>query len=133
MRLKAGLAPPHWKRDEKVDKWDEGYQRTAYFLEWLEEEHGAGTVARINEGLREREYKEDEFWEGIFGEGKDVQVLFKEYRDSLKAKEEGVGGGGKARGERAGETSDDGVLVELEDAEKMVVGQSSIKEKTGLH
>jgi Peptidase of plants and bacteria len=130
VRLKAGLAPPHWKRDDKVEKWDEGYQRTAYFLEWLEEEHGVGMVARINAGLREREYKEEEFWEGIFGEGKDVEWLFKRYRDSLKLNEEGVGKNKKAKREK-GETSDDGVLVELDDAEKVIVGAKVEKGEDG--
>ena len=50
VRLKAGLAPPHWKgpKEELGERWDSGYQQTAYFLDWLEERHGSGTVGKIN-------------------------------------------------------------------------------------
>ena len=122
VRLKAGLAPPHWKRSDVSEKWDEGYQRTAYFLEWLEDEYGAGSVARINERLRGQEYKEDDFWEGIFGKEKDVKWLFKRYRDSLKGKEE--------PGEKS-EASDDGVLVELEDVQKTVMPERHKQDEDG--
>lgn len=130
VRLKAGLAPPHWKRDESMDRWDAGYQRTAYFLEFLEGEYGRGTVARINAALREGKYEEEAFWTGIFGDGRDVEWLFKKYRDSLKKKEEVVG-----RHEEVDETknepSDDGVFVELEDAEKTIVGARFDREEDG--
>jgi hypothetical protein len=119
VRLKADLAPPHWKRNERMDKWDEGYQRTAYFLEWLEGEYGVGTVARINARLREGEYEREKFWTGIFGVGRDVEWLFKRFRESLK--EEDVGG-------EEGGSSEDGVFVELEDT-KTVVGAKSEKGK----
>ena len=121
VRLKAGLAPPHWKRSEVPGRWDEGYQRTAYFLEWLEREYGEGSVARINEALRERVYKEEEFWEGIFGVEKDVKWLFKKYRQSLQEKEAETGEKEDVEREKSS-TSDDGVLVELAEAEQMVVG-----------
>src|SRR2546423_8596784 len=50
VRLRAGLAPPHWgsAKEELGDTWDSGYQKTAYFLDWLEERHGSGTVGKIN-------------------------------------------------------------------------------------
>ncbi|PKY08826.1 plant basic secretory protein [Aspergillus campestris IBT 28561] len=41
VRLQAGLEPPHWKKPsaakERAEKWDQGYQHTAYFLAWLED------------------------------------------------------------------------------------------------
>ncbi|EEP78786.1 conserved hypothetical protein [Uncinocarpus reesii 1704] len=41
VRLKAGLAPPHWSRPRNStdlpDSWDRGYQHTAFFLEWIED------------------------------------------------------------------------------------------------
>lgn len=123
VRLKADLAPPHWKRDERMDKWDEGYQRTAYFLEWLEGEYGVGTVARINDSLREGVYEAEGFWTGIFGEGRDVESLFKRFRESLKGK--GEGGAGEEGG-----SGEDAVFVELEDA-KMVVGAKFDREEDG--
>ncbi len=41
VRLHASLAPPHWKRDNIPDKWDAGYQNTAYFLDWLDERYAS--------------------------------------------------------------------------------------------
>lgn len=52
VRLSAGLGPPHWRRGTVPDRWDQGYERTAYFLDWLEGRFGRGTVRRINEALR---------------------------------------------------------------------------------
>jgi Peptidase of plants and bacteria len=82
VRLKAGLAPPHWKRtrEEIGKKWDEGYQRTAWFLEWLEENRGAGTVSRMNETMGTCKYEENEFWPNLFGET--VETLWERYVQS---------------------------------------------------
>lgn len=82
VRLKAGLAPPHWKktREQIGKKWDEGYQKTAWFLEWLEDHRGAGTVSRMNETMGRCEYKEDEFWPGLFGET--IETLWERYVES---------------------------------------------------
>lgn len=79
VRLKSGLAPPHWKRtkDEIGKKWDEGYQRTAWFLEWLEDHRGDGTISRMNETMGQCKYKEEEFWPELFGET--VDILWKRY------------------------------------------------------
>lgn len=52
VRLEARLGAPHWRRGTVPDRWDQGYERTAYFLEWLEGKFGRGTVRRINEALR---------------------------------------------------------------------------------
>lgn len=52
VRLGARLGAPHWRRDAVPDRWDQGYERTAYFLEWLEGRFGRGTVRRMNEELR---------------------------------------------------------------------------------
>jgi hypothetical protein len=100
VRLKAGLAPPHWHKGstskDRGDKWDAGYQKTAWFLEWLEEERGVGVVSRINQRLGEGKYVEEEFWEGIFG--KSVKTLWGEYRASWE-EEGGHNGGHKEVGE----------------------------------
>ncbi|KAJ3231713.1 hypothetical protein HDU81_003556 [Chytriomyces hyalinus] len=37
VRLRADLAPPHWDRNSVPESWDQGYESTAYFLEWIEE------------------------------------------------------------------------------------------------
>jgi hypothetical protein len=85
VRLKAGFAPPHWRRSAD-DKWDAGYERTAYFLEFLEEKHGGDVVRRINEGLRGCRYDEGEFWEKCCGHS--IDKLWKGYQKSFVKDEE---------------------------------------------
>lgn len=99
VRLKAGYAPPHWKRHADKD-WDSGYERTAYFLEWLEKEHGSDIVRRINEGLRESKYEEEPFWNNCCG--KAVSKLWEEYRAHL-------GGGEKGEQSQAERPADGGM------------------------
>ena len=84
VRLKAGLSPPHWNKECDGD-WDAGYQHTGYFLEWLEDLHGEGTVRKINEGLREKRYVEDEFWNKLFG--KSVCDLWDQYSKTFDEKD----------------------------------------------
>jgi len=81
VRLKAGHAPPHWRKEGDGD-WDAGYQHTGYFLEWLEGRFGADVVVRVNEALRGQRYHEDTFWRKIAGAP--VGELWKEYGESLK-------------------------------------------------
>ncbi|KAI4170149.1 MAG: hypothetical protein LQ343_005155 [Gyalolechia ehrenbergii] len=80
VRLKAGLSPPHWKK-ERRDSWDQGYQHTGYFLDWIETQYGEGSVRRINEALMNKRYDEEAFWTGLFS--KSVQELWKEYCETL--------------------------------------------------
>ncbi|KAJ4289180.1 hypothetical protein N0V90_011522 [Kalmusia sp. IMI 367209] len=80
VRLKAGFAPPHWKRTADSD-WDAGYERTGFFLEWLEAAHGGDVVRKINEGLRGCKYESDTFWKRCCG--KSINHLWKEYKSSL--------------------------------------------------
>ncbi|KAL9632997.1 MAG: hypothetical protein Q9164_004961 [Protoblastenia rupestris] len=98
VRLKAGLSPPHWKR-EVAEKWDQGYQHTAYFLEWMEEECGEGSVRRINDGLRDQKYDEDRFWQKFFG--KDVGSLWEGYKSYLEGQRRKERVEGHAMGEDA--------------------------------
>lgn len=82
VRLRSGLAANHW-RQEAGGKWDGGYQHTGYFLEYLEQRFGEGTVRKINGCLRGRKYDEKE----LFGEcckGHTVEDLWKEYGEELK-------------------------------------------------
>ena len=85
VRLKAGLSPPHWKR-EAGGQWDAGYQHTGYFLEWIENTCGEGSVRNINLALKDTTYQEDEFWERLFD--KKVGLLWKEYEGTLDQKRE---------------------------------------------
>lgn len=91
MRLRAGLAAGHWKQSAD-GKWDGGYQHTGYFLEYLEQRFGEGTVRRMNGCLRDQKYDEKK----LFGEccsGKTVDQLWKDYGEELekrKGKEDAV-------------------------------------------
>ncbi|KAJ4353649.1 uncharacterized protein N0V89_005379 [Didymosphaeria variabile] len=80
VRLKAGFAPPHWKRTADGD-WDAGYERTGFFLEWLEAAHGVDVVRKINEGLRGCKYDPDRLWHTCCG--KSVENLWDGYKSSL--------------------------------------------------
>lgn len=81
VRLKAGLSPPHWKK-EVPSSWDAGYQHTAYFLEWLDEYVSMGSVRRMNATLKDEEYDEASFWRPLFG--RNVDDLFEEYKSYLE-------------------------------------------------
>ncbi|KAI0404416.1 BSP-domain-containing protein [Xylaria palmicola] len=79
VRLGAGLAPPHWRKgDEVKGKWDAGYQHTAYFLQYLEDRFGEGTVRRLNEALRTSRYEEKPFWTELLG--RPVEQLWEDYK-----------------------------------------------------
>lgn len=82
VRLHADLAPPHWKRRCTGCKWDSGYDVTAYFLEWMEERAGQGTVVKMNQDLRGK-YTEEKFW-SEYGDGEDVNTLWSKYTQSLR-------------------------------------------------
>ncbi|KAB8078145.1 hypothetical protein BDV29DRAFT_21063 [Aspergillus leporis] len=100
VRLKAGFAPPHWKRPtsarERPEKWDQGYQHTAYFLEWLEDVHiGKGAIGMLNDRLLRVGYVGEglqmegeapgtgssaplpSFWRDLFGSG--IKQLWEDY------------------------------------------------------
>jgi hypothetical protein len=94
VRLRAGLAASHWKQ-EAEGKWDGGYQHTGYFLEYLEQRFGDGTVRRMNGCLRTEKYDEKK----LFGEccgGKKVAELWEDYGKELKKKNKGKKDSGDA-------------------------------------
>lgn len=87
VRLKAGLAPPHWEQRCEDSDWDNGYEVTGFFLEWLDERFGEGTVVKLNQKLREK-YDEDMFWKQFHGvEG--VEHLWKDYTLAFASKQAG--------------------------------------------
>jgi hypothetical protein len=51
-------------------------------------QHGSGTVGKINETMRTEKYDEESFWEGIFGKGNGIDVLWKDYCASLESEQE---------------------------------------------
>ncbi|KAK6336740.1 hypothetical protein TWF718_009531 [Orbilia javanica] len=76
VRYKAGFRPPHWHRGEG-NEWDDGYERTAYFLLWLEDQYGPETVPRINGWMKSRRYS-DKLFIDLFNEKPDE--LFQRYK-----------------------------------------------------
>ena len=81
VRLKAGLAPPPWKRELK-DNWDAAYQHTAYFLEWAEKKCGEGGVVKLNAACKDT-YEEEKVWRKAFG--KSVGELWEEYKKTFES------------------------------------------------
>ncbi|KAL5002508.1 hypothetical protein BDV10DRAFT_202121 [Aspergillus recurvatus] len=96
VRLKAGLSPPHWSRPtsakERPEKWDTGYQHTAYFLAWLEDVRvGRGAIGLLNDQLCRVGYvggegksgvdvegkKQESFWKALYGA--EIDELWNEY------------------------------------------------------
>ncbi|KAG6874391.1 hypothetical protein C0995_015127 [Termitomyces sp. Mi166 len=75
VRLRAGFDPPHWKQ-RGGDHWDAGYDTTGFFLAWIEKQHGAGTIRRLNERLNCVEYDEKVFEDVT---GKKVKELWEAY------------------------------------------------------
>ncbi|KAI9763136.1 MAG: hypothetical protein M1840_000901 [Geoglossum simile] len=84
VRLCSGLRPPHWKK--RADgEWDAGYERTGFFLEYLEQRFGEGSVRRVNETMRNMKYEEESFWKDLFGHH--VEKLWEDYCKELKETE----------------------------------------------
>jgi hypothetical protein len=81
VRLNANLSPPHWKK-EASGNWDAGYQHTGYFLEYLEQRFGKGTVRRINEKLRIERYEQKKFWTEVVG--RPVEQLWSDYAEAVE-------------------------------------------------
>lgn len=90
VRLRAGLGAVHW-RQQAGGAWDGGYQKTGYFLDWLEVKYGGGVVAGLNACLKEGEYD----GEKVFGKccgGEKVEDLWEAYQKELDGKKKGNGG-----------------------------------------
>lgn len=111
VRLRADLSPPHWKRRTSGDRWDAGYQFTAWFLDWLEETYGPGTVPRLNHVLKDARYEEERYWSGQCGFHKSVQELWEEYRRWLADKEEVTTEKGEAE---EGTNSENGAKAQIQ-------------------
>lgn len=85
VRLKSGLGAEHWNpwpagKRTRGEKWDAGYQTTAWFLEWVEDNIGGeGAIGRLNEALRKDEWDEGKVWETIIG--KSVKACWRAYTE----------------------------------------------------
>ncbi|KAG5526386.1 hypothetical protein RHGRI_032614 [Rhododendron griersonianum] len=74
VRLKAGYAPGHWVKPGKGDRWDQGYDVTAHFLDYCEGLR-SGFVAELNKKMRTG-YNGNYFVELL---GKTVDQLWSDY------------------------------------------------------
>nr|BAJ85547.1 predicted protein [Hordeum vulgare subsp. vulgare]BAJ92253.1 predicted protein [Hordeum vulgare subsp. vulgare]CAA74594.1 hypothetical protein [Hordeum vulgare] len=75
VRLKAGLAPGHWRPQGSGDRWDQGYDITARFLDYCDSLM-PGFVAQLNAKMKSG-YSDDFFAQIL---GKNVQQLWKDYK-----------------------------------------------------
>ncbi|KAH7518049.1 uncharacterized protein LOC125424287 [Ziziphus jujuba] len=75
VRLKAGYAPSHWVQPGGGDRWDQGYDVTARFLDYLNDLRN-GFVAELNKKTRTG-YSPNYFVELL---GKTVDQLWSDYK-----------------------------------------------------
>lgn len=81
VRLHSGYPATHWSKDPG-GAWDDGYTKTAYFLDWIEGTH-PDFVHRLNLSMDERDnvqWTEQEF-QNITGQN--VDQLWSEYQSSF--------------------------------------------------
>ncbi|XP_059644224.1 uncharacterized protein LOC132285988 [Cornus florida] len=75
VRLKAGYAPSHWVQPGQGDRWDQGYDVTARFLDYCNSLKG-GFVAELNKKMRTG-YNANYFVQLL---GKTVDQLWSDYK-----------------------------------------------------
>ena len=75
VRLKAGYAPGHWVQPGQGDRWDQGYDVTARFLDYCDSLK-PGFVAQLNAKMKDG--YSDDFFAQITG--KSVQRLWQDYK-----------------------------------------------------
>lgn len=79
MILKSNYYPPGFAKPGQGDRWDQGYDFTARFLEYCDGLRG-GFVAELNKRMRDS-YSDSYFVEVL---GKPVDQLWSEYKDKYK-------------------------------------------------
>ncbi|KDQ07294.1 hypothetical protein BOTBODRAFT_38911 [Botryobasidium botryosum FD-172 SS1] len=89
VRLKSHLGARHWHKSKpgKDQKWDAGYERTAWFFEWIEDhwKGGKGWVKRVNMRLEKERWGE---WVWEYAGAKNVDELWKGYLASFGSEEQ---------------------------------------------
>nr|CRX79239.1 hypothetical protein ls5931a1_00059 [Leucosporidium scottii] len=82
VRLGADLGPPHWR--EGGDRWDAGYQTTAYFLAWLSTKFkNPLLVPELNLALRLGGWEDGKTLRNLCHD-KYVEDLWDEYKEDLE-------------------------------------------------
>lgn len=79
VRLKAGYVPKHWVRPGEGDRWDRGYDVTAFFLDYCNCLRN-GFVAQLNQKMKNG-YSDCYFVELL---GKTPQELFSDYKSKYQ-------------------------------------------------
>jgi hypothetical protein len=74
---------PRRPLDPNRIRYQDGYQVTGAFLAWLVERHDKDIVRKLNAACRRSAYKSDLFKEST---GKDLDALWAEFREGLKAR-----------------------------------------------
>ncbi|KAK4437934.1 Basic secretory protease [Sesamum alatum] len=76
VRLKSGYAPGHWVKAGQGDRWDQGYDVTARFLDYCDGLRSGTFVAELNKKMR------NGYSDGFFQEllGKSVNELWADYK-----------------------------------------------------
>ncbi|XP_024376680.2 uncharacterized protein, partial [Physcomitrium patens] len=75
IRLRADLAPPHWKKAPSAH-WYDGYETTAYFLDWICYRYDENFVKKLNKKMK-NSWSEDFFQQIVH---KEVEELWNEYK-----------------------------------------------------
>ncbi|KAF8527658.1 hypothetical protein JB92DRAFT_2805341 [Gautieria morchelliformis] len=73
VRLRACLNAPYWNTSlpSNSENWDAGYERTAFFLVWVEQQFdgiGGGVDRALNEGVRNTTYDNGRVWRDVTGQ-----------------------------------------------------------------
>ncbi len=76
MRLRGGLGATHWKKEGEGGGWEDGYDTTAVFFNWIQRELG-DVLQEINARLDTRKW-DDGWWQEITGSS--IQALWKTYK-----------------------------------------------------
>ncbi|KAI3445933.1 hypothetical protein Pfo_002598 [Paulownia fortunei] len=76
VRLKSGYIPSHWVSPGQGDRWDQGYDVTARFLDYCDELRSGTFVSELNKKMR------DGYSDGFFQDllGKSVDNLWMDYK-----------------------------------------------------
>lgn len=75
VRMKSGLGAKHWKKwpanqDTRGSQWDAGYERTAYFLEWVEdkcEDERPHVIGQLNHAMQTQTWGDGQLFEKVTG------------------------------------------------------------------
>lgn len=86
VRIRSGLGAQHWRKWPANEKsrgtqWDQGYERTAWFLEWVEAQCEGKTrhaIGVLNHAMQGRKWDEGKLFEEVTG--KTVEEWWELYR-----------------------------------------------------